>query len=385
MPGKDDDTTREIIQSAVQRLQAISADARAITDLTTRLRLLQKIAGLEKALQAALSLRQVPLEVSQALRAPQYEVQAVHLDVDGRAAHIALHPMGQADAEYELEVWADIRHAAAECTATGQMLRPMNAAIGAIRLDDNLLILNSRQTRDQMRAAKGALQHGLVLAAPLAWAWKKARQTPKQAAAAAAVALAIAAGAWVLTATSSPPEVRPRFEAALDPTATYTGPAAAPSTSRSPAPSPSPRVGTSGQADNPSDDGPSDDGAGRPAARPNADPGLPPPTASRSSRPPSREPDPSGKDEQDERNREEPRPSPPPKQAEALSPSTRTPSPERSSPSTPASLPSTSAPTSQSSAQPTAPPSPPPSQPPEQGECDGLINVEVPPLLEVCL
>ncbi|MGN9784579.1 hypothetical protein ACTMTF_24295 [Nonomuraea sp. ZG12] len=130
------------------RQQALSAGTRPVTDLEVRVHLQHEVASLQRALDAALSPREVPIAVSQAMRAPDtgtQEIQTISLDIDGTPARIALHPLGHADAERELAARAVI--CAAADRITGRQLRPMDPAIGAIDLgsdsgETHILILN---------------------------------------------------------------------------------------------------------------------------------------------------------------------------------------------------------------------------------------------------
>ncbi|MFI7467499.1 hypothetical protein [Nonomuraea sp. NPDC049646] len=370
MPGNE--SLREIFKAAIQRLQAIHADANTVTDLTTRLRLQQQIEALERALDAAMALREAPQEISQALRAPAEEIQTIQVDVDKQAVRVVLRPLGHADAEHELQAWNDICAAATECDTPGQTLRPMASSIGAVQVASTLVI-NSRQTRSQMRAAKALLQ-GLAAPAPLAWVWHKAREAPKQAATGAAVVvITVATVALALTGSLSnlyaKPEEHPRTEAAASPVPDPLG-SSPTSATGPPTPDSSP---------DPDDKPPDRDDRHPPATtEPDSDQmtSAGKPSASRPVRSttPSAEQEPPGQDDKDERS-----PSDSPRPGRSSAPP---------SPSTPPSKDSTS---SQQTAQPsTAPTTPPasPTTPPAQPagqDCDGLLSVELPPLLEVCL
>lgn len=235
----------------------------SIADLTARRHLKERIAGLEFALDAALSLNEVPLQLTQALRAPAGTLQRISLTLnDGRAIRVIVHPIGDPDPTREVAIWQHLT-ATAPLLAPGRQLQAMDPAITVVEAGTAVLV-NAAQSRTAVRAALNMLRFpALAFPAPLAWIWRQARRRPAHTGAAIVAAVAVGT-AVAMTATHHPTgqppvliQARPSFPIALDAAAQPTSsPAPSPTAVEPrrphaeptvpPRPSPGPRPPTSG-------------------------------------------------------------------------------------------------------------------------------------------
>jgi hypothetical protein len=342
----DNKTLREIVDMARKRLQGMLANAAPTADLEAHRKLRDEITGLQRALDAAMSLHQVPLELCHALRVPAGTMQAARLDISAEPVRVIVQPVGEADPEREIAAWREVVTAVAECRSTGEQLRRMEPEILAIEIGAAALVLNTEHSRAAVRGAMRLLRHGALAPAPIAWLLKPARRHPRRAAAVAAVAMAavVASAGLILVSASRPAQVdaldRPRPPAA--PSALATGvaspaprPSAAPSASASkPAPEregrqTSPPVDPGTPATGTDDGARPVDGADRDQGRDQgtdggSDPDSSPTTSPRPSSPPTTSPPPPGPVASPRPTRTRPAPtpsSPPPPTATAPAPS----------------------------------------------------------------
>ncbi|MFF3665376.1 hypothetical protein [Microtetraspora malaysiensis] len=198
-----------------RKIQAADADAPPVTDLAARLELRSQITQLEQALDAALSLHEIPPQLCQAMRAPAGSLHDVTLDVDDYAARVIVHPLGLVDPTREVAVWNDLMSAATYITP-GQQLRTMEPAIAAVQIGTARMV-NTGQPRPAARAAIRMLRYNSTLPAAIAWLWARARkhatQSAGKAAAVAATTAAVTISTVALAATlisrETPPEIPP--------------------------------------------------------------------------------------------------------------------------------------------------------------------------------
>ncbi len=198
-----------------------SPESASIADLTARRRLQEQIAGLECALDAALTLHEVPIQLTQALRAPTGTLHTVPLHLpDGQGARIVVHPIGEPDPVREAAIWQHLT-TVGPALSPGRQLQSMDPAIAVVEIGTATLV-NTAQSRLAVRAALRMLRFpALALPAPLAWIWRQARRRPAQAG--VAVVAAVAVGTAVAMTAHHPTgqapvltQARPSVPIALD-------------------------------------------------------------------------------------------------------------------------------------------------------------------------
>ncbi|WP_433379102.1 hypothetical protein [Streptosporangium sp. CA-115845] len=191
----------------MQRLRAINGAA-PTSDISTRIELRHQIDNLKRALDAAVSLHEVPIELCHTLRAPPGTSHIVELAVDDQSMRVVVSPLGRVDPERELAVWRELLDTAALCTHPGEQLHRMDPAVLAVHLNTATLVVNTGHPRAVMRAAMKLLQPGALVPIPVAWLLDQARTRPGRTTAATAAVVGAAAAALTMTFVSftAPPQ-----------------------------------------------------------------------------------------------------------------------------------------------------------------------------------
>lgn len=223
------------------RLQAIRSDSAPVGDLTRRIELREEIVSLRRALDAALSLYEVPIELCHTLRAPAGETHVVELLSSGQPVRAVISPLGRVDPEREIAIWRDLLDAAASCTRPGEELRRMDSALLAVRVAETTLVVNAVHSRATVRAAIKLLRSGAFVPLPLVWLWQQARKRPGRAAVAVAGVVTAVGLALASAHQSAAVEAVDRPTAPAQPFSSEPPPEATRSPTPSPAPSTPPR------------------------------------------------------------------------------------------------------------------------------------------------
>lgn len=185
----------------MQRLRAINGVAPP-SQISKRIELQHQINILKRALDAAVSLHEVPIELCHTLRTPPGTPHIVELAVDGQRVRVVVSPLGCVDPERELAIWRELLDASALCVHPGEQLRRMDPALLAIRLNTATLVINTGHPRAVIRVAMKLLHPGALVPFPVAWLLDQARTRPGRAAAAAAAVVVGAATALTMTFVS---------------------------------------------------------------------------------------------------------------------------------------------------------------------------------------
>ncbi|GAA2657660.1 hypothetical protein GCM10010412_028510 [Nonomuraea recticatena] len=159
---------------------------------------------MQRALDAALSLHQIPIELCHTMRSPATDMHVVDLRIGAHKLTAVIQPLGRADPAREIAVWRELLDAADTCTQPGEQLRRMDPTLLAVQVSAATLVINTEHSRTAVRAAMRMLRSGAVLPLPLGLLWQRTRRGPAQVAAAVVVIGAIAATAMTLTSAAEP-------------------------------------------------------------------------------------------------------------------------------------------------------------------------------------
>ncbi|MFI6290110.1 hypothetical protein ACIBEJ_00910 [Nonomuraea sp. NPDC050790] len=156
-----------------------------MTDLTKQLDLRKeiddlhdKVHGLQAALDAAVNLHEIPIELCHTLRAPEDEIHPVEFTIDKHRVIAVLQPLGSTAPNREVAVWRELLAIAKEPPAAGEHLRSMDPALLVIRMDRAVLVINTVHPRPLARAAIRMTRTGAALPLPIAWLHYQGRKHP---------------------------------------------------------------------------------------------------------------------------------------------------------------------------------------------------------------